>query len=415
MRIGIVGCGRILPAHLRGYAQLRQRGDDSFRITALYSSKRRDAEMFRKRGEGPPPRPPVSKMPGDPLSAPHMYVTDFQPDLVPEVFDSFEEMLASGVVDALDIPASVFAHHTYTIKAAEAGKHVLVQKPFAVSVAAGRAMVEAARRHGITLGVTENVRYAEGSRIARWAIERGYIGEVQMIASVSIGTPEWSPDKVVAETPWRHQQVLAGGGPSIDIGVHLFHRVRYLCGEVVTVSALARTFEQTRYRRDAAGNVLEAIQPDVDDAFMATYELENGAIGMMSFTWAGHGEPTALPEGMVIYGSKGCLKGGRLFRDGHEPVNVRDLFLAETTPEERERWLPISTPDGFALGFHDFLRAIERGGQPEMSGEQGLRDLAASFAILESARAGGPVRVEDVLAGRVREAQRPIDEYHGLA
>lgn len=415
IRIGIVGCGRIVPAHLRGYATLRQLGYDNFRITALYSRRRQDAEMFRKRGEGPPPRPPVSKMPGDPLSAPHLYVSDFQPDVDARVFDSFDELLNSGSVDALDIPASVFAHHPYAIKAAQAGKHILVQKPFSVSVAAGREMVAAAKRNGVTLGVTENVRYAEGSRVARWAIERGEIGDVQMVASVAIGTAEWSPDKVVADTPWRHSRVLAGGGPSLDIGVHLFHRVRFLCGEVRQVSAVVRTFEGERYRRDERGNLLETIHPDTDDAFMATLELANGGIGQMSFSWAGHGEPTSLPDGMVIYGSKGCLKGSRLFRDGREPVAVRDLFLAEATPAEKERWLPVSTPDGFALGFADFLRAIERGGQPEASGEEGLRDVAAAFSLIESSHAGRPVLVDDVLSGKVREAQKVIDEYYGLA
>lgn len=415
IRIGIIGCGRIVPAHLRGYATLRQLGHDNFRITALYSPKRPDAEMFRRRGEGPPPRPPVSKAPGDPLSAPHMYVSDFQSDVDAQVFDSFDALLNSGTVDALDIPASVFAHHAYTVKAADAGKHVLVQKPFSVSVAAGREMVAAAKRNGVALGVTENVRYAEGTRMARWAIERGDIGEVQMVASVGIGTESWSPDKVVADTPWRHSQVLAGGGPTLDIGVHLFHRLRYLCGEVRRIGAVVRTFETERYRRDDSGKVIETIHPDADDAFMATYELTNGGIGQMSFTWAGHGEPTSLPDGMVVYGTKGCLKGGRLIRDGRETVNVRDLFQSEASPEERARWLPVSTADGFALGFHDFLAAIERGGQPEASGEEGLRDVAAAFSLLESSLAGQAVLVEDVLNGKIREAQKVIDEYYGLA
>lgn len=414
IRIGIIGCGRIVPAHLRGYATLRQLGHDNFRITALYSPKRRDAEMFRKRGEGPPPRPPVSKSPGDPLSAPHMYVSDFQSDVDARVFDSFDELLNSGTVDALDIPASVFAHHAYTVKAAEAGKHVLVQKPFSVSVAAGREMVAAARRNRVTLGVTENVRYAEGSRMARWAIERGDLGEIQMVASVGIGTEAWSPDKVVADTPWRHSVVLAGGGATLDIGVHLFHRVRYLCGEVRSIGALVRTIEKERYRRDEHGKILETIHPDADDAFMATIELANGAIGQVSFTWAGHGEPTGLPGGMAIYGSNGCLKGGRIYPDGREPIDVRDLFEREASSEERARWLPIASPDGFAFGFYDFLSSIERGTQPEASGEEGLRDVAAAFSMVESSAAGKPVLVEDVLSGKVRDAQKPIDEYYGL-
>lgn len=79
IRIGIVGCGRILPAVLRGFRLLREAGDDSFRITALCARKSEDALMFRQRGEGPRPRDPVSGMAADPLSAPHLYVGDFRP------------------------------------------------------------------------------------------------------------------------------------------------------------------------------------------------------------------------------------------------------------------------------------------------------------------------------------------------
>lgn len=172
--------------------------------------------------------------------------------------------------------------------------------------------------------------------------------------------------------------------------------------------------ENVRYRRDAAGAVLEAVRPDVDDAFMSTFELRNGGIGQVSFTWAGHGPPTSLPEGMVIYGSQGCLKGERLFRDGQAPITVRDLFAREASPAERERWLPLGLTDSFAAGFYDFLTAIERGGQPEASGEEGLRDLATAFALLESAAAGQPVLVEEVLSGKARRAQEAIDEYYGL-
>src|SRR5205823_2230596 len=235
----------------------------------------------------------------------------------------------------------------------------------------------------------------------------------QIVASIGIGTAEWSPDKVVADTPWRHVQVLAGGGATLDIGVHLFHRVRFLCGEVERVGAITRTFEPVRYRRDADGKVIEEVRADVDDAFMATFELKNGGIGQMSFTWAGHGDPTGLPDGMVIYGTKGCLKGNTLQRDGQAPIGVLDLFNAEATPAERDRWIPLGLTDSFAAGFYDFLTAIERGGQPGASGEEGLRDVATAFAIIESSRAGRPVLVDDVLSGRVREAQSAIDAHYG--
>ena len=77
IRIGIVGCGRILNAHLQGYKKLRELGIDTFRITALCARREEDALMFRRRGEGPPPRPPVlDPATGDPLAAPHTYLSE---------------------------------------------------------------------------------------------------------------------------------------------------------------------------------------------------------------------------------------------------------------------------------------------------------------------------------------------------
>jgi 1,5-anhydro-D-fructose reductase (1,5-anhydro-D-mannitol-forming) len=413
IRIGIVGCGRILPAHLRGYKRLRDAGYDNFRITGLTARQRSDAEMFRRRGEGPPPRPTVSVNPGDPLAAPHMYVSDVHPDTIPTVYDSLEAMLESGEVDAIDTPSSVFAHHTVALAALRAGKHVLVQKPLAVSVRAGRQMVEAAHRAGCVLGVMENVRYAAGTRQAGWAIGQGAIGDVQMAASVSISTQDWSPDRVVADTPWRHIAAQAGGGATLDIGVHMFHGLRYLCGEVATVSALVRTFEPQRFLR-AEGRETQTVAADADDAYMALLEFAGGGIGMASFTWAGHGEPTGLPDGRVIYGSKGVIKGSRLLADGRAPVPLADLFQQGAPASLKERYFPYGLTDTFALAAYDFCRAIEAGTSMEMSGDEGLRDLAAAFAMIEASHARQVVNVADVLSGTVAAAQQPVDAHYEL-
>lgn len=414
IRIGIVGCGRIVPAHLRGYKRLWDAGNRDFRITGLMSRNRADAEMFRKRGEGPTPRLPVSKNPGDPLAAPHMYVSDIHDDVEAKVYGSVEEMLADGQVDALDIPATLHVHHTHTLLGLQAGKHCLVQKPFAVTVKAGQLMVDEARRRGLQIGVVENVRYAEATRVQRWVIDQGLIGDVQMIAWWDIGTMEWSPDKIVAETPWRHQKLIGGAGSSLDIGVHWFDRLRYLVGEIDEMSAVTRTFEKTRYTRDAAGKVTQQVECDVDDAFFASMQFKSGAIGQMSFTWAGHGEMTNLPDGLIIYGSKGCLKGDKLVLDGQAPQSAKALFDERASVEVKERYFPLGLRDAFAIGYHDFLQGIAQKRDPETSGDEGVRDLAASYAICESAELGKPVKFDDVLSGKVDAYQAPINQRYRL-
>jgi 1,5-anhydro-D-fructose reductase (1,5-anhydro-D-mannitol-forming) len=414
IRIGIVGAARILPAHLRGYQRLREAGYHDFRITGIMSRNRADAEMFRKRGEGPEPRPPVSKAPGDPLSAPHVYVSDFQDDVEAKVYDSLEQMLDDGQVDALDIPATLSIHHTATIAGLEAGKHCLVQKPFAISVKAGRMMVDEARKRGLSLGVVENVRYAEGTRIARWAIDQGMLGDVQMAAWWDIGTAEWSPDKIVAETPWRHKKLIGGAGSSLDIGVHWFDRLRHLAGEIDEISAVTRVFEKKRYTRDANGNVTQEVDCDVDDAFFASMQFANGAIGQMSFTWAGHGEMTNLPQGLLLYGSKGVIKGDRLVLDRGNEHSLKALFEEKADAALKERYFPYGLRDTFAIGALDFLRGIGEGRDPETSGDEGVRDLAASYAICESAELGRPVKLQDVYDGKVDAYQAEINQHYGL-
>lgn len=414
IRIGVIGCGRILPAHFRGMQRLRGAGFEGFRVSGLVARNPADAERFRKRGEGPPPRPPVSRDPNDSLAAPHSYVSDWQPEEEATIYNSIDEMLAADAVDAITITASLPVHHTAAIQALDAGKHVMVEKPLAVSVRAGRLMVDAAERHGLTLGVMEMVRYQPSTRMTRWLIERGDLGEIQMIAAVSLGTGEWSPDRVVADTAWRHDRLTAGGGASIDIGVHISHRLRYLVGEIESMTAVARVFEPLRTVRDANGNVFGTIRADADDAFFALPEFANGATGTISFTWAGHGEPTGLPGGLTLYGTRGCLKGTTLIRDDGSRAEVADIFASEATDAERERFFPGGVTDAFGLTYLDWLNAIDAGSQPETSGADALRDLASAFSIMESATARRAVAINDVLSGAVNTYQQEIDSHYDI-
>jgi predicted dehydrogenase len=409
VKIGLVGCGRIMPAHLHGYNALLE-NDVDVRIAALCARKIEDAKRFRRRGEGPPPRKPVGP-PGDPLAKPHIYVYDFQTDTDVEVFDDYRVMLKKADIEAVDIYTSVFSHHDIALASIEAGKHVLVEKPLAVTVRAAGKMVEAADGAGKVLGIAENARYSPGVRMTRWVIDQGYIGDLQMVVSGGIGG-YWSPDKIVADTAWRHKKLLAGGGPTIDIGVHLFHILRYLCGEVEEVSSLVKTFEKTRFRRDETGRVIEKTESEVDDTLFSLVKFRSEAIGQVFLSWAGHGEPVSIPR--TIYGTKGCIKGGRIILDDGTKTEVKDLFEKEASSQIRERFFPYGITDPMALETLEFLRAIEERREMETSGREGLRDLAASYALIESSLVGGSLRVDDVESGKVGSYEEEINKYYGI-
>jgi len=417
IRIGIVGCGRILNAHLRAYKALREVGVDDFRITALVARRENDAHMFLRRGKGPSPRAPV--MPpesGDPLAAPHTYLSDFQGEAEMRevrVYTDYREMIERGSVDAVNDYTTLALHHQVGEVALSAGKHLLTQKPLAVSVKAGQRLVEMAQERGLSLGVFENVRQGTHTRAVHWAVQKGLIGRPQMAMVGSLGG-FWSPDLVVADTPWRHKKLLAGGGGSIDIGVHQFHLLRYAFGEVAWVSAVTRTFEPIRYRRDAAGKVIETVAADVDDTYLAVAGFDCDAVAQMLWSWAGRGEALAIPGSPAFYGSEGCIRGGELVHGDGRREGLLAKFETEMSAEERDRFFPLGLRDPFAILQLDWLRAIKERRDPETSGREGLADLACAFALLESATLGRRVTLDEVLSGTVSAYQADLDAHYGL-
>lgn len=413
VRIGIVGCGRILNAHLQGLLKLRQAGVDEFRVTALVARREQDGYMFRQRGEGPPPRPPVlDPSTGDPLAAPHTYVSDLHDDVDVQVFTDYREMISSGTVDAIVDTSPLDLHHQVAAAALGEGLHVHTQKPLAVSVRAAARMVKAAEERGLVLGTFENVRQGKFARAAAWAVRSGRIGEPQMAISGSLGGL-WSPARVVAETPWRHQKLRAGGGGTIDIGVHQFHLLRYVFGEVAWVSAVTPTLEPQRFMPDDSDRA-HPVTADVDDTHLATFGFENGALGQLLWSWGLHGPEIGLDGAPAFYGSEGAIHGGQLYSDGGTSAALLPLFESGVSSEERDGFFPLGLTDGFAIQGWDFLEAIRTGGQVETSGREGLLDLACSFAMIESSCAKRHVSLSDVLSGSVDAYQREIDRHYEL-
>jgi predicted dehydrogenase len=414
LRLGVVGAARILNAHLRGIKAIRDAGLADVRVTAIAARRIEDAATFRLRGEGPPPRPPVSTNERDPLGAPHHYASDLHPDTLPDLYDDWRKMLDADNVDAVLVLAPVGLHHTIALDALAAGKHVLVEKPFAISVRAARQMVDAAAVKGLTIGVAESVRYTEPTRAARWVIDQGMLGTLQLWVSGGIGGGEWSPDRIVARTPWRHLKVEGGGGPSIDWGVHLFHNIRYLMGPVTEVSAYTAILEPERFDRDQYGNVTGRVGNEVEDAFFANLRFANGAIGTTFGGWGGHGAGSGLARGATIYGSQGSLQGNEVTLDSGLQGTTIDLYARGAGASAQAAAFPEGIRDAFGLEMLDFVRAIGASKPMEASGEEGLLDLATSYAVLESAAINRPVTVDEVLNGSVDAYQAEIDAHYGL-
>lgn len=414
IRIGIVGCGRILAAHLEGYKLLREAGVDGFEITALCSPKESDAQSYLKRNEGPPQRKAVSHIPGDPLAVSDQYLSDFQPDTRVAVYTDYREMIGNGSIDGVNDFSPHGLHHQVAHLCFQEKKHLLSQKPLAVSMAAANQLCQQADRAGVTFGVFENLRFARGIRQTQWAFsENGPAGNLQMILMGNVGT-WWAPDLIVAETPWRHALDQAGG-ITLDLGPHFFDMIRHIGNsEVSRISGMTRVVEPLRYLI-REGKKVDPVSCDADDTFFANFETKKGVTGTLFGSWAGHGTSTMISEGPVFYGSNGRVSGDNIQLDHQdEPESLNDVYERNASAEIKSLHFPMALENDFALAQLNWLQAVESGSQPECSGREGLLDLACSFAVVESDLAGRSVSLDEVVNGSLREYQRPIDERFGL-
>ncbi len=398
LRVGIVGCGRILNAHLNGYKALLGAGISDVIITDLCSRQEEDAYRFVAPG-GPPPLPRGSADDGDPLNAPQVYLNHLFPDQHVRVWTDAARMIDEADIDVVDITTSVLAHSSIATHAASRAKHVMVEKPMAASVAAAHDMVEQAARAGTVLAVMENVRYEAQVLLGHWLVERGYLGRVEMAAAAYLGS-WWSPDAIVAHTAWRHRRAEAGAGISFDLGVHFFQQLRWVCGPIARVYGTVRTFEPVRYRRSDDGSVVQRVDADADDTMFCQVEFENGAVGHVSASWAAHGVATELPGGFAVYGSKGCLRGEELYLDGQGVIALADFFATHASDAEKAALFPFGMHDSFALAYLDFFRAIREGKTPPYDGVEGLTDLAWAAAVLASSLERVPMTAQELIRRR---------------
>jgi 1,5-anhydro-D-fructose reductase (1,5-anhydro-D-mannitol-forming) len=411
LKIGIIGCGKVTSAHMNGLKELAEKKLlDGALVTALCDTVEPLVLGFRKRGEGPEPKRGVGPE-NDPMNQPHVYVSDYQPDALPAVYTDYRKLLAEADIDAAFVLTPVFTHHSIALDCLRAGKHVLVEKPFAVSVKAGRHIVAEAARRSLICGVAESLRYLPIVRAAKWAIEQGLIGSPQFFHFFETGI-FWAPDRIVGETSWRHKKLMAGGGASVDSMVHYFDVLRYLMGEVDAVQALTPVVEKIRTTREESGELRETVQCEVDDTISCSLLFANGAMGNLFFTWAGRGPASNFPG--YFSGTKGFIRGDTISIEGQQPRPLLEVFEDEASVEQKKRFFPHGIRDCFSLEILDFLSAVGTAGATETSGEEGVRDLSVSFAALESSLSGKRVRTADILSGKSSSYEKDINAHYRI-
>ena len=267
--------------------------------------------------------------------------------------DDYAKLLADPDVQAVYIATPNALHAEQVIAAARAGRHVLCDKPLAVTVADARRCVEECRAAGVRLGITFQTRRHDGLAEAADMIRSGAIGKV-VVAEVTMSAGRNLPKG------WRTDPGLAGLGTLNNIGVHAFDVLGYLLGSQVR-EVVALTDSEPGYRIDTTALVLLRF-----------------ANGTLAYVNANQSVPYSRDD-IVIYGSEGRILGRNLSRP------ERDGTLSIITADS-EREFPGSSRAAYRRTVEAFADAVLSGREPSPSGEDGLRSTELTTAIAEALR-----------------------------
>ena len=310
-----------------------------------------------------------------------------------ETATDWRTVLDRDDIHIVDICAPGWMHAEIAIAALEAGKHVLLEKPLANTLAEAEAITaaaQAARAKGVQSMVGFNYRRVPALALAKELVSEGRLGNVRQVRAAYL--QDWLADESAPMT-WRLRKETAGSGALGDIASHAIDQVLFLLGDKVTeVSGRLQTFVQQRPGAQGPEDVT------VDDAAWATLALASGAIASVEASRVATGRKNSLQ--IEIYGDKGALR--------FDLENLNELAFSDATLPAREQgfrrivvtepehpYLDAWWPQGHVIGWEhtfthqirDFLLAIDGGTAPSPSFEDGLEVQRILAAVEESAAA----------------------------
>ncbi len=353
--MAIVGCGRISDLHQLGY-----RGREDGRIVAVCDSNKGRARQKAKEWG------------------------------IEKVYVDYRQVLEDKEVDLVELLTPHYLHCTMTVQACQAGKHVSVQKPMALSAAEADEMIMAADQAGVMLRIYETFVYYAPAVRAKQMIQAGEIGDIRAIRlHVSTGTSDTGWKVPLSAWLWRFNASKCGGGPLVfDHGYHLFSLAYYLGGPVERVYAW---IDQTPVS-EAAG----LVHVDAPAMIMFQYQASR-CYGELDIEHTPkmriYSDYYADDDRIEVIGEKGMIFINRYTA---RTLDLPELMLfkdGKTTPIPV---MGVDWGDSFTAATQDLLEKLQTGQQARLDGPTGKAVLQFTLAALQSASERREVRPEEV-------------------
>lgn len=299
-----------------------------------------------------------------------------------KAYQDYDALLQDPEVDLVHLCVPSGMHADLGVKAACAGKNVLVEKPIDITLEAADRLIAACHEHGVVLSCISQHRFDPDIAWARQEIDKGTFGRIIFGGSY---TKWYRPQSYYDSGDWRGTWALDGGGALMNQSVHYVDMVQFLAGEIAEVSAYTGLLAHERI--------------EVEDTAVAILKFKSGALGTLEGTTAAYpGFHTRLD----IYGTDGSFV---IENDKMRICKTREEegeggFYGSVTTEEAQpkRTLTGASSAAVAANAHqsqiqDVVNAILEGRAPAVTGEDARKPLAVILAVYESAQTGKPVQV----------------------
>jgi len=294
---------------------------------------------------------------------------------VPNVFTNYKDMLALDSIDAVSVCTPNYLHAEMTVAALDAGKHVICEKPLTTNLKDGEKMLAAAEKSGKILMTAFNNRFRGDTQVLKKLIEEGELGDIYY------GKTGWIRRKgIPGYGGWFTTKSKSGGGPLIDIGVHVLDLALWLMGNPKAATVSGATYAQFGPKgegisaygyRDGGGGF------DVEDLASAFIRLDSGATLVLEASWASHIEKDDLYTTLVGTRGGANVDPLKIFKD----MNGVEVDITPKFPNQ----------PGHTYEIKHFVDCIVNGKTLISTGEHGLEVVRILDAIYRSAASGREV------------------------
>ena len=349
--VGIVGCGGISRwAHYPFY-----KNDKRVKVVAV-------CDIIKERAEG--------------------FVRDCYPEAA--VYTDYRDLVAREDIDCVDICTPNYLHSEIAVAAFAHGKNVFSEKPDAVSPEKAIAMKEAAEKAGKLLMVMRNNRFADASAYMKKYIEAGRMGEIYA------GRCAWQRRRgIPGKGGWFTTKAQSGGGPLIDLGVHMIDLAVWLMGNPRPVAVSGNTF-----CKFASNDVSDSVNSnfgdkkaggtfDVEDLAMGMIRFDNGAVLQIEFSWASN-----VKDEHRFVELRGT-KAGMLWLDG----NTLEIYSEDDGQLTNTKMAGNLRDDGHVRNLRHFYDVLDGKCEPCFKPQQGVDMIKILSAVYESAKTGQEVKL----------------------